>query len=100
MDFPANAFDSVTHGNFLGAFAGCPLTPQSLENILTSLVSSTVEGGFINFEETIELTVDAEAALVILEGRNWSINPPLVEDASGYYYYGYYAYDGIGAELL
>jgi hypothetical protein len=46
--FPPNMFNACSASNYAGAWFGCALSPQSIENILVSIDASGVVGGTLN----------------------------------------------------
>ena len=96
-DFPPNMFDSIPEswGSLFylkGAFAGCPLSPQSLENILVSVahgaqnsINGPRENGVITFEASIEMTLAAEEAAADLILLGWSLDFSYELSESSYY---------------
>lgn len=77
--FPANRFDSTVSNRFLGAWTGCALTAQSIENILTSLVTAGqndgnlgIGGGTNAGQSTWSVTAN-NAFDTLVNVRNWTI---------------------------
>jgi hypothetical protein len=48
--FPPNMFNACSASNYAGAWFGCALSPQSIENILVSVDASEVAGGTLNVD--------------------------------------------------
>ena len=86
--FPANQFDLCTNAgiDYTNAFAGCKLTAASIENILTSLVTSGTTGRAIGFGNSYcgsnsnapfaTWTANAVTAYNTLIARGWTITLP------------------------
>ena len=86
LEFPAGVFDSLPNPDFSTTgfqdmFSSCALNPQSIENILVSLVESGLENnttGFLNNNGGTnavksDWTAAANAALDTLVSRGWDI---------------------------
>ena len=82
-DFPANAFDStpITEGkghgkSWAGAWQGCPLTVQSIENILVSLDNNGAENCevFVSGASKTTWTTAANDAYDNLIAKGWTVN--------------------------
>jgi hypothetical protein len=69
-------FDSCSASDYAGAWFGCALTPQSIENILVSIDASEVTGGTLNIAGGTNAntgiwtiaTFDAFASLTLKKG--------------------------------
>jgi len=80
-NFPANMFDSTGTLNsyaFNNAFNGCRLTSQSIENILTSLVTNgqtgiTLHIGYGTNAAYSTWSSAAQTALATLQSRSWNV---------------------------
>ncbi len=78
ITFPAGMFDTCAATNFVGAWNGCALTAQSIENILVSLDTSGVTGGTLSVDGGTNAcsgywTSLATAAYDSLIGKSWTI---------------------------
>lgn len=85
VDFPSAVFDGITSwaaaDAMTGAFAGCALSAESIQNILVSL--DTVAAPFLANVLDIDggtnasfstWTTTAKAALTSLQGKGWTVN--------------------------
>ena len=82
--FPANLFDSTACTEFEQAWTNCDLTAQSIENILVSINTGSVNNGnTVNGDIGLNggtnaarstWSVTAENAALALEGRGWNID--------------------------
>jgi hypothetical protein len=79
-NFPANRFDSTTCTRFTGAFTGCNLSVQSIENILVSLVTAGQNGGDLdidgggNASKSTWSTAANNAYNTLTTSRGWTID--------------------------
>jgi len=73
--FPANAFDDISGGNFIDAFANTALTQTSIDNILVSLVASGIAAGTRVFDQSggSAPSSTGEAAIDTLRSRGWTV---------------------------
>ena len=77
--FPPNMFNACSASNYAGAWFGCALSPQSIENILVSLDTSGVVNGTCSVAGGTnacfgEWTALATAAYDNLIDKSWTIN--------------------------
>ena len=74
--FPPNVFDNVKTGDFSNAFTSTILTEQSIDNILTSLVTSGISTGTRTFKQSggsaPSVTI-GQPAIDTLRVRGWTI---------------------------
>ena len=75
-NFPANMFDNVKGGYFLNAFANTNLSQESIDGILTSLVTSGIASGNRRFDQSggSEPSAIGKAAIDTLRNRGWTVN--------------------------
>ena len=75
-EFPPNVFDNVKTGNFINAFSNTNLTQQSIDNILTSLVTSGISTGTRTFNQSggsaPSVTI-GRPAIDTLRSRGWTV---------------------------
>jgi len=79
--FPANQFDStgsISSGSFSSAWNNCALTAQSIENILTSLVTNGATGITLGMSGGTNAAYStwssaAQTALTTLQSRSWNV---------------------------
>ena len=73
--FPANAFDNIKGGNFGDAFIDTALTQTSIDNILVSLVASSIAAGTRVFDQSggSAPSSTGEAAITTLRSRGWTV---------------------------
>ena len=79
VDFPANVFYGSSAWRFNNAWKDCPnLSPQSIENILTSLDTAGVSNGYAGFGGTTTAesswTATALSAKTSLVNKGWTID--------------------------
>lgn len=74
-DFPANMFDSVKGGDFTNAFVNTALTQVSIDNILTSLVTSGIATGTRAFNQSggFAPSITGTNAIDTLRLRGWTV---------------------------
>ena len=75
VDFPANMFDTCAATNFNGAWYGCALSQTSVDNILTSLVTSETRNGIVSLNGGTNSTpsVAGWEAVAYLTCRGWTV---------------------------
>lgn len=75
-NFPANMFDNIKGGYFLSAFANTNLSQESIDGILTSLVTSGIASGNRRFDQSggSEPSAIGKAAIDTLRSRGWTVN--------------------------
>ena len=75
-EFPPNVFDNVKSGNFNDAFINTNLTEQSIDNILTSLVTSGISTDMRTFTQSggsaPSVTI-GQPAIDTLRARGWTV---------------------------
>lgn len=74
-NFPAGFFDNIKGGDFSSAFSNTNLNQESIDNVLTSLVTSGVETGTRKFDQSggSEPSQVGKQAIDILRSRGWLI---------------------------
>lgn len=74
-DFPANMFNNITDGYFEDAFINTALTQTSIDNILTSLVTSGIATGARRFAQSggSAPSITGKAAIDALRSRGWTV---------------------------
>lgn len=74
-NFPPNVFDNVKGGDFNGAFTATNLSQESIDGILTSLVTSGISTGTRVFGQSGGSAPSAvgQAAIDTLRARGWTV---------------------------
>ncbi|AAZ18867.1 hypothetical protein Psyc_1014 [Psychrobacter arcticus 273-4] len=73
--FPSNMFDNVKGGDFTYAFTSTALTQVSIDNILTSLVTSGIAAGTRRFDQSggSAPSITGTTAIDTLRSRGWTV---------------------------